>query len=291
MAQITPERMMANIEVLAKQPRVAGTPGTKVALDLFGAAAKAAGFDVSLEEFKSRGLTMTNIIASRRGTAPDAERKVVMASAHLDSVRGAPGANDDGSGTSAMTEILGALSKLPPTPNDVRIGLFDGEELGLLGSREYVRRHADEMGKFNALVDADMIGSPGGGTGFSLGVNTSTSLADVVSSVAQRNAIPVKVYPERHNRSDHASFDRVGVPAVDFGVSVKTINKDDPNYHSKRDTPDKINQVTLNEGGDIVALSIWELAHQSQRVPGSAAANYVPTQSEKEWAKTLQPPK
>ena len=60
-----------------------------------------------------------------------------MVSGHYDTVIGAPGANDDGSGTVLTLEIARVLAELP-TEATLRFALWGSEEQGLIGSRYHV---------------------------------------------------------------------------------------------------------------------------------------------------------
>ena len=61
-----------------------------------------------------------------------------MLGAHLDSVPAGPGINDNGSGSAALLEIAQKLGPNPKVNNAVRFGWWGAEELGLLGSTDYV---------------------------------------------------------------------------------------------------------------------------------------------------------
>ena len=61
-----------------------------------------------------------------------------MAGAHLDSVPEGPGINDNGSGVAAVLETAVQLGNSPKVHNAVRFGFWGAEELGLIGSRNYV---------------------------------------------------------------------------------------------------------------------------------------------------------
>ena len=81
-----------------------------------------------------------NVVGEIPGT--DKADEIVMLGAHFDTWHAATGAADDGVGVAAMMEAMRILKatgvKLRRT---VRIGLWEGEEQGLLGSREYVAAH------------------------------------------------------------------------------------------------------------------------------------------------------
>ena len=81
-----------------------------------------------------------NVVGEIPGT--DKADEIVMLGAHFDTWHAATGAADDGVGVAAMMEAMRILKatgvKLRRT---VRIGLWEGEEQGLIGSREYVAAH------------------------------------------------------------------------------------------------------------------------------------------------------
>ena len=83
---------------------------------------------------------MFNVVGEIRGT--DKAEEVVMLGAHFDSWHASTGATDNAAGSAAMLEAMRILKvsgvKLRRT---VRIGLWTGEEQGLIGSARYVATH------------------------------------------------------------------------------------------------------------------------------------------------------
>lgn len=84
-----------------------------------------------------RRLTGVNLVATLPGTAPAAPSVVV--GAHLDSVQGSPGADDNASGVAVLLETARVLAELDERAAVTMI-VFDLEELGLIGSRVAARR-------------------------------------------------------------------------------------------------------------------------------------------------------
>jgi hypothetical protein len=82
-----------------------------------------------------RRLAGTNLIASL--PAAD-DGPTVVVGAHLDTVGGSPGADDNASGVAAVLEIGRLLGTLAAPPN-VTLAIFDLEELGLIGARVAAR--------------------------------------------------------------------------------------------------------------------------------------------------------
>lgn len=83
-----------------------------------------------------RRLTGANLLA---GLPRGDGRPTVVVGAHLDTVEGCPGADDNASGVAALLEIARLIAGLPRPPA-VTLMFFDMEELGLIGSRFAVRR-------------------------------------------------------------------------------------------------------------------------------------------------------
>lgn len=273
------ERMQASktVEVvrdLSVAPRVWKTEGHERAVQYVITQLQAAGWEVHVEELPAGGFAggkVRNVVAERRGTGADGQRGLVIAGAHLDSVRGAPGANDDGTGSATLIELARSLAGMD-TRNDIRLIWFDGEEAGLLGSRAHVKAmSAEDKARAIGMVNMDMIGSIHGKVGFDLGMRTPNSVADVVRGVQQRTGLAGTLHDHRHNRSDHASFDAAGIPSIDFGVGLDTLDEEDPYYHSPKDTVDKINLDVLEGYGDLIAATVLDAADRDRRF-GAAQA-------------------
>jgi hypothetical protein len=87
--------------------------------------------------------TIENVIVRVPGTS--ASTRDVLITAHYDSVPVGPGAGDDGVAVASMLETMRALEAGPPLKNDVVFLFTDGEEMGWLGAKAFVKRHP-EMG-------------------------------------------------------------------------------------------------------------------------------------------------
>ncbi len=162
------------------------------------AARRIEGRTVALRvEAVSERRTTTNVLAETR----PARGRWVMAGGHHDSVSAGPGLNDNGSGVAALLTLAGRLGDRP----GLRLGFWGAEELGLYGSRHYVRSlGAGERRAIAAYVNFDMLGSPNG--------RVSVYDRDDAIERALRRAIPGE---EREvglvGTSDHAPFQRAGI--------------------------------------------------------------------------------
>lgn len=106
-----------------------------------------------------------NPIAFLKGTDPN-DKRIFLISGHLDSrvtdvmnrTSFAPGANDDGSGVSAVIEAARVLSK-SSFPASVIFVAFSGEEQSLLGSKMLAEKAKKENWQIEAVLNNDMIGN------------------------------------------------------------------------------------------------------------------------------------
>jgi Iap family predicted aminopeptidase len=161
-----------------------------------------------------------NVLAETRGT----ERDVVMAGAHLDSVEEGPGINDDGTGVAALLEVAERLADRP----GLRLGFWAAEELGLYGSRRYVRDlDAAERRAIAAYVNLDMVGSPRPSP---MVYDTD----DVVERVLRRALEGDEEEIRIGDASDHAPFEDAGIPIG--GLFTGATERTDPCYHRACDT-------------------------------------------------------
>lgn len=96
-------------------------------------------FNVSTK-FYDQDLMSANVIAEIPGT--DLKDEIVMLGAHFDSWHSGTGATDNAAGSAVCMEAVRILERLGLKPRrTIRIGLWSGEEQGLLGSRAYVSEH------------------------------------------------------------------------------------------------------------------------------------------------------
>jgi len=132
---------------------------------------------------------------------------------------------------------------------------FNGEELGLWGSKEYVRAH--ERDTIAAMVNMDMTGAP---QGFSAG--GFDELVPLLSGVARKLggfAMQEEAANSPGTNSDHEPFMLKGIPALSVfghldGDKVRY-------YHDFGDTFDKADRKGMAEASGVVAVLIRELAN------------------------------
>lgn len=150
--------------------------------------------------------------------------------AHYDSVPEGPGANDNASGVAVVLEVARAQR----TPG-LCVVAFGAEEIGLWGSRAYVREHLAGTARF--MLNVDMAGVDGGPV--IVGDRELTTLIlDRIKAAGINTTLKSGRFPP-FSSSDHVSFSAVGVPAVTFNAG------DDPRIHTADDTVERIEPATL----------------------------------------------
>jgi hypothetical protein len=133
-------------------------PGNRSASEFLFNTYASFGYQPEYQWFEPRaalGGRTANVVATLRGTVnPDL---VYVVSSHYDSVEAGPGADDDSSGTAALLEAARVLAD-HPLPATIVFASFTGEEAGLLGSREFVRRAVATKVHVAGALNNDMIG-------------------------------------------------------------------------------------------------------------------------------------
>ena len=229
-----------------------------------------------------RTMKTRNIIAqTKTGSTGD----VVMVGAHLDSVPAGPGINDNGSGVAAVLETALQLGSSPDVPNAVRFAFWGAEEIGLLGSANYVQSLDVGALKDIALyLNVDMIASPNPGY-FTYDGDQSAPLnpeespprvpegsAGIERTLAGylKSAGKTPQDTSFDGRSDYDGFSRAGIPVGGvFSGALTDMTEEqaqlwggtagqpfDPNYHQKTDTLDRIDRTALDINGKAVADAV-----------------------------------
>ena len=97
----------------------------------------------------SHAATAHNIVVELKGTQPD--RHLTYLVGHYDTVSRSPGACDNSGGTAVILDLLRHFQAHPPK-RDLTAVFFSGEELGLNGSRAYVKANEQEVKERGRLV-------------------------------------------------------------------------------------------------------------------------------------------
>lgn len=228
-----------------------------------------------------------NTIAEIPGT--DLKDEVVMVGAHLDSWHSGTGATDNGAGTTVAMEAMRILAASGLKPRrTIRIGLWTGEEQGLLGSRGYVAKNFGIVGDGS---DAQVFGALGGqkfpitkkpahekfsayynldnGTGQIRGINLQGNEAlrpifkEWLAPFKDLNATTVSI--NSVGGTDHLAFDAVGLPGFQF--IQDQIEYFPRTWHSTQDVSDRILEEDLKRSAVIMAAFAYNTAMRDELLP------------------------
>jgi carboxypeptidase Q len=216
-------------------------------------------------------LNAFNIVGEIPGT--DKADEVVMIGAHFDSWHTGTGATDNAAGSAIMMEAMRILKATGVTlRRTVRVGLWSGEEEGLLGSREYVKAHfgdpatmqlKPEHAKFDAYFNVD------NGTGVIRGVyeQGNEAVAPIFAAWMEpfRNLGMSTLTIRTTGGTDHLSFDAVGLPGFQF--IQDPIEYDSRTHHSNMDVYERVQPNDMMRNAVIVAAFALNTANRDDKLP------------------------
>ncbi|MGE5125068.1 MAG: M20/M25/M40 family metallo-hydrolase [Betaproteobacteria bacterium] len=240
-----------------------------------------------------------NVVSELPGS-DGARGELVMLGAHLDSWHPGTGATDDGAGSAVMMEALRILKAIDAKPRrTIRLGLWGGEEQGLLGSRAYVSAHfasrpqpsepgpdelpsymrdeppapmtlEPEYGRLSAYFNLD------NGTGRIRGVYLQENAAvrpvfeSWLSAVKDLGA--TRITMRNTGGTDHQSFDSVGLPGFQF--IQDPIEYIDGSFfgthHTTMDTFDRLQREDLMQAAVVIAAFAYQAAMRDELLPRKA---------------------
>jgi hypothetical protein len=155
--------------------------------------------------------TGTNLHARLESTTGN-EQQVVLG-AHLDTVSGSPGANDNATGVAVVHAVGRYLKQLGCRSRAVTLVLFDEEEVGLIGSKQFARKLADERAAVHSVHSVDQVGWDRDGDRMVELERPDSGLFELYDSAVRALAADIPLTITRTGGSDHASF-RPTFPAV-----------------------------------------------------------------------------
>jgi Zn-dependent M28 family amino/carboxypeptidase len=212
-----------------------------------------------------------NLIAEMPGT--DRSDEIVMLGAHFDSWHAGTGTTDNAAGVAAMMEAVRILrASGVRMRRTVRLGLWTGEEQGLLGSREYVKQQFGDPesmqlkpahNRLSAYFNMD------NGTGAIRGVY-------LQGNEAARPAFTAWMDPLRSlgmttltirttGGTDHLAFDEVGLPGFQF--IQDPVEYSTHSHHTNMDLYDRAQAEDLMKNSVIIASFVYHTANRDTLLP------------------------
>lgn len=156
------------------------------------------------------------------------------------------GADDNASGAVAALETAERLARAP-RKRGVVVALWSGEELGLLGSTDFVRQERLDPDRLIACINFDMVGRARDNRLVVQGVGTSGEWRRLIEQSNVAVGFDLQLQEDPYLPTDSASFNRVGVPCVNFFTGGHE------DYHRPTDVPEKLNYEDLGRVVDLAA--------------------------------------
>lgn len=240
-----------------------------------------------------------NVVGLVEGSDPKLKDEWVLVTAHFDH-NGADGsqvfngADDNGSGTVALLEIVEAYARAAERGQrprrSVLFAAWNSEERGLLGAWAYTEAPLAPLSTIAGVLNMDMVGRNeeipvgGGGRFNGLPVQTAESNANAVNMMGYARVPALAAVVDRANagigldvkrrydnnasnlvrRSDQWPFLQRGVPALGFMTGLH------PDYHTVYDRPEKINYAKMAKIARLIHQASWDLANADARAPSAA---------------------
>ena len=246
-------------------------------------------------KFQTDDLNGYNTIAEIPGT--DLKDEVVMIGAHLDSWHGASGATDNAAGVTVVMEAMRILQASGFKPRrTIRVGLWTGEEQGLLGSRGYVAKNLATLGDNPPRTPAGQTGAPqqpravtkkAGYDKFAAYYNLDNGTGRIRGIYMQGNESLRPIFREYlapfkemgastltvngTGGTDHQAFDAVGLPGFQF--IQDPIEYFARTWHTTQDVYDRIIEDDLKQSSIIMATFAYNSAMSNEKLPRKTNPN------------------
>ncbi len=242
--------------------------------------------EMNLEVEFTKADSSFNVLGEIPGT--DLKDEVVMIGAHFDSWHGGTGATDNATGSAVCMEAIRILKAAGLKPRrTIRIGLWGGEEQGLIGSREYVKEY---------LAEADMMASVMGGPAptpklkpahekFAAYFNNDNGTGKVRGVYLQGNEDVRPIFRQwldaigdktaqtlslsNTGGTDHLAFDAVGLPGFQF--IQDPVEYDTRTHHSTADVYDRVQADDVKQGSVMMAIFAYNAAMRDEKLPRKPA--------------------
>jgi carboxypeptidase Q len=222
-------------------------------------------------KFYDDDLNAFNVVGEIPGS--DKADEIVMVGAHFDSWHTGTGATDNAAGSAVMMEAMRILKasgvKLRRT---VRIGLWGGEEEGLLGSKEYIKAHFGDPATMQLKPEhAKLAGyfNVDNGTGAIRGVylQGNEAVAPIFQAWMEpfRNMGMTTLTIRNTTGTDHLSYDAVGLPGFQF--IQDEVEYDTRTHHSNMDVYERVQANDMMRNAVIVASFAYHTANRDEKLP------------------------
>ncbi len=173
-----------------------------------------------------------------------------------------PGADDNASGTAGVLELARMFAPMKgQLERGILFASFSGEELGLLGSAEWVKEPTLPLERCAAMLNMDMIGRIKDNKVYIGGVGTGTTFKTILEQAQKQSNSNFKIEYSAggYSASDHTSFVAKKIPVLFFFSGLHS------DYHKPSDTWDKINAPAATQLLDMISDVALQLVSEPAR--------------------------
>ncbi|MCA0446666.1 MAG: M20/M25/M40 family metallo-hydrolase [Bacteroidetes bacterium] len=234
--------------------------------------------ELNLEVETTTPVNGFNVIAEIPGT--NLKDEIVMIGGHLDSWHGGTGSTDNGAGVATCLEAVRIIQKLGLKPKrTIKIGLWGGEEQGLLGSRGFVKQHLGE--RLDKTAPWDSISYQPDGEKFQVYFNMDNGSGKFrgINMEGNEGTRPIfrawfspfekdgasTLTPRSTGSTDHVAFNAIGLPGFQF--IQDPIHYFQRTWHSNMDVYDHALEADLKQTSMIMASFVWMAANREGSFP------------------------
>ena len=279
--------------------RAAGTRGGRAAGNYLVTELKKSGLRPAGEGgfFQSYHDEHRNILAVREGSDPELKSQYILIGAHYDHVGYGSGGNslgpagyihngadDNASGTAALLELIEAFDSSGMTHRrSILFALWDGEELGMLGSRHWIEQPTVPLKDVKFVINLDMLGRLRKERLMVHGIRTSHGLRRMLSEHNRATNLSLNYSWLIKQNSDHHPFYERDIPFVMFHTGLH----DD--YHRPSDDAHLINNEGIEQITRFILPVITDLADRDEVPRFRAAARQESEYSRRELERARAP--
>ena len=208
-----------------------------------------------------------NVIAEIQGTDPALRNEIVLLGAHLDSWHSSTGATDNADASAAAMEAMRILKAVGARPRrTIRLGLWSGEEQGLLGARAHLAREFTDSAGRNRLA-VYLNDDPGTGATFGWYMENNAAAKTIFDAWLE----PLKDIGMKRNvigaigSTDHVPFVQAGLPA--FTTLKDYTFYDYRSRHSNTDFFERVTAADMRQSATVLAVFAYNAAMRNEKIP------------------------
>jgi hypothetical protein len=242
--------------------------------------------DIALQLIREQGRAW-NVIGLLRGNDPALRDQAIVVGAHYDHLGLGgetslapsrfgeihPGADDNASGVAGVIGLARQFAAAGGSRRTVVFVAFAGEEMGLLGSTQYVRDPAVPLEGTVAMLNMDMIGRLREDRLYVFGVDTGKEFREALERANRVTALQLQFRGDGYGPSDHTPFYAKDRPVLFFFTGPHE------DYHRPSDTPEKVNAPGVERVLRLIAGVLREIADGPAPVTFVRAAPSTPPRS------------